>query len=190
MAERKSPRKLDGPALLEYALKTLSARAHSLGEMRQKLMRRADNPADIEPVLFKLKEYGALNDRKFAESFANNRLENRGHGRLRVLRDLRQRRVAPKLAEEAVQQTFSGQDEMALVDAYLERKYRSVSLPEYLADEKHMASAYRRLRHAGFSHGSVVKVLLRHAKQAELLETLATEEEPEAQPQEQPARED
>ena len=44
---------------------------------------------------------------------------------MRVLRDLRQRRVAPNLAGDAVKQAFESTDEIQQIEAYLERKYRN-----------------------------------------------------------------
>jgi len=58
---------------------------------------RAERPESIEAVMAKLKELGYVDDRKFAENYAAARLENEGFGKMRVLRDLRQRRVAPQL---------------------------------------------------------------------------------------------
>src|SRR5690242_972354 len=101
----RQPKRLDVDSLLSYALRVLGARAHSSGELRQKLARRAEHSSDIDAVLNKLKESGYLDDRRYAESYASARLENEGHGRARVLRDLRQRRVAPALAEKTVERT-------------------------------------------------------------------------------------
>src|ERR1039458_6285393 len=93
MKERKRPR-LDAAALWEYALRVLAGRAHSTGDLRQKLRGKAERAADVDPTIARLKEYGYLNDRKFAESFAAARLENEGLGKTRVLADLSRRRVA------------------------------------------------------------------------------------------------
>lgn len=165
-------KKLDHKGLQEYALKTLASRAHSIAELRQKLTRRAQEPADIEAVLARLREIGYLNDQRFAEGFATTEKESRGFGRMRVLRDLRARRVAPAVAEQAVAQLFQGQDETAAIEAYLERKFRGKDLPAYLKEDRHLASAFRRLRMAGFAAGPITRVLKRYAAQAEHLEDL------------------
>lgn len=182
MAIRKPVRKLNSEELFEFAVKALGARAHSTSELRQKLLRRAELVADIEPVLGRLKEYGYLNDKRFADSFATSRLENRGFGKTRVLQELRGRRVAPKLAEEAVARTFQGTDERVLVEQYLERKYRHTPLAEYLGDQKQLASVYRRLRRAGFSHGTTLSVLFRYSKDAAALDDAIPEEPTEDDP--------
>src|ERR1700730_1869692 len=88
--------------LWEYAVKALSMRAHSTGELRRKLTERAERAEDIDDVIHRLYDYGYLNDRRFAENYAGARLENQGFGKTRVLRDLRERKVSSGLAEEAV----------------------------------------------------------------------------------------
>lgn len=171
MSER-GPRKLDAGALWEYALRALGVRAHSAGELRQKLLRRAENQGDIPPILERLKEYGYLDDRRYAESFSAARLENQGFGRARVVSDLRKRRVAPGLAEKAVNAAYAETDETALVEAYLRRKFRGAALEQTLQDPRKLAAAYRRLRAAGFSAGNSIRTLKRFAAEPELLDSL------------------
>jgi regulatory protein len=168
---RKS-RLLDADGLLQYALRTLTGRALSAGELRAKLELRAERPELVRQTLERLKEYGYLDDRRFAEAFSTARLDSDGFGKQRVLRDLQRRRVAPGLARETVERVFAGADESALVEEYLRRKFRGVALEEYLAEPRHLASAYRRLRAAGFSAGIAIHVLKRHSKQAEALDGL------------------
>lgn len=166
----RGPKKLEFEKLLDYGLQQLGARAHSTGELRVKLQRRAAHTGDADEVLRRLKEAGYLDDRSFADSYAAVRLQSAGLGRQRVLRDLRERRVAPAVAEAAVNRTFAETDEIALIQAYLERKYRGKALAAYLAEEKNLAAAYRRLRYAGFSAGNSLRVLKQYAERAEELE--------------------
>jgi regulatory protein len=171
MAQRK-PKKLEREALWNYALRALGGRAHSIGELREKLKRRAENGGDVDDVLARLKRAGYLDDRQFAETFAAARLTSRGFGPRRVLGDLRMKRVAPKVAEEAVREAFRDTDETKLIEEFLARKYRRLSLKEYLADPRQLASAYRRLRLAGFGSPESIRVLKRYAEGAEELESL------------------
>jgi regulatory protein len=174
----RQPRQLDPDALLEYALRALAVRAHTVGELREKLRRRARDEAHIAPVLARLKEYGYLDDSRFAEAYSASRLENEGLGRARVLNDLRKRRVAPAVAEKAVSQTYQDADEPALIEAFLRRKFRATALDQYLAEPKHLAAAWRRLRHAGFSAGNSLAVLKRFAQEPELLDSLTDDPDP------------
>jgi regulatory protein len=170
MLGKRAPKKLDVDGLWSYSLKLLGGRALSTGEMRQKLIIRAEKEADVEFTISKLRDYGYLNDTRFAESYAALRRDDQGFGRMRVLRDLRQRRVAPNVAGDAVQQAFESTDEIQQIEAYLERKYRNVDLGELLQEDKKLQSVFRRLRYAGFSAGASVRVLKRYAAQADRLE--------------------
>jgi len=176
MHERK---RLNAPGLWEYALKALSGRAHSTGELRQKLLRRAERPEDIDDILGRLKDHGYLNDRRYAESFATARLENEKLGGSRVVRDLRQRRVAPELAETTVRDVYRDVDEVTLIEDWVRRKYRLAPRDSLFQSDKDMASAFRRLMRAGFRSGDILRVLKRFARNPELLDNFEPPQEEE-----------
>jgi regulatory protein len=176
MEERK-PRRLDADGLWEYALKSLGGRAHSIGELREKLRRRAERAGDIDGVLARLKEHQYLDDRRYAESFASARLANEKLGRTRVIRELRARRVAPALAERTVEKVYQGVLETALIEEWIRRKYRTAPREGLFQDQKDLAAAYRRLARAGFRTGEILNVLKRFAKDPELLDGFEPPEE-------------
>ncbi len=174
MAKRPAP-KLDSEALFQYAVSRLAARAFSTGELRQRLRPRAARPEDVEAVIARLKEYGYLDDRAFAESYAAARLDSGRFGARRVLRDLRSRRVAPSIAESTVREIYAKVDEDALIEDYLRRKYPSATA---LGDRKVMAAAYGRLLRAGFTPGNIIRVLKNFTHNPELLDGFEPPEEP------------
>jgi len=165
---------------MEYALRSLSGRAQSVGELREKLRRRAALMGDVDEVLAQLKDTGYLNDRRFAEGFAAARLSNDKFGSSRVVRDLRQRRVAPAVAEGTVKQVYEGVDESALIEEWIRRKYRTTPREGLFKEDKDLAAAYRRLARAGFRTGEIVRVLKRFAKNPELLDNFEPPEEEDA----------
>ena len=171
MNER-TPRRLAAEALWGYALRVLGGRAYSIGELREKLLRRAERAEDVPGLLARLKEYGYLNDQHFAASFSAARLENQGLGKARVLSDLRKRRVAPSVAEKAVREAYRDADETTLIEDYLRRKFRNKELTAWLSEPKHLAAAYRRLRMAGFTAANSIRVLKHFAAEPELLDSL------------------
>jgi regulatory protein len=172
-------RKLASQQLFEYAVKCLGVRAYSTGDLQSKLRLRAANPADVDATINRLKDIGYLNDQRFAESFASARVANDGFGRMRVLSDLRSRRVPGNLAEQAVEQALEGKSESDLIDSYIVRRMPSIAAGGKIEDERKLASAYRRLRRAGFSSGLILAALKRLAAKPELLEEPIEEEEPE-----------
>lgn len=175
----KHPKTLQAEELFAWAVKKLSGRASSIGELRTALLPRAQAPADVDAVLARLKEYGYLDDARFAESYAAARLENEGFGKSRVLRDLRQRRVAPDLAQRTVAQVYKDQDEPALIEDFLRRKYRTQPREAWLQTDKEMASAYRRLLRAGFTASNSIRVLRRYAANPDLLDAWESDPPPE-----------
>jgi regulatory protein len=177
MKENKRKR-LDADGLWQYALKALGARAQSTGELREKLRLRAANAADVDQALARLKDLGYLNDKRFAEGFAAARLSNEKLGGMRVIQDLRRRRVAPSLAETTVRKTYEGVDETALIEDWIRRKYRMTPRQGLFSGEKDLGAAYRRLARAGFRSGEIIRVLKRFAKDPDLLDGFEPPEEP------------
>jgi len=177
MKERR-PARLEAAALWEYALKVLAGRAHSTGELREKLRRKAERAGDVDPTIARLKEYGYLNDRKFAETFAAARLENEGLGRTRVLADLSRRRVAPAVAQQTVGKVYESIDEEALAEDFVRRKFRLAPKENLFQGEKDLAAAYRRLMRAGFRSATALTVLKRFARDPDLLDSFEPPEEP------------
>lgn len=173
----RAPKPLDLEGLLNYAARALASRAQTTSELREKLKRRATRREDVDEALHRLKDSGFLNDKRFAESFAAWRRENEGFGKARVLRDLMARRVAPSLARQAADAAYRQVDEVALIEKFLERKYRGKDLGALLGEEKNLASAYRKLRGAGFSAGNSIRVLKRYAAEADRLEEMESPEE-------------
>jgi regulatory protein len=174
---RPTSKPLDRSGLLAYAARTLASRAQSVSEMREKLKRRAENPEDVDDVLGQLKQAGYLDDKRLAASAANWRRENEGLGKTRVLRDLMARRVAPAVAKQAAEDAYRDVDEVAMIESFLARKYRGKDLGSLLSEEKHLASAHRRLRAAGFSSGNSIRVLKRYAAETDRLEDAESSEE-------------
>jgi regulatory protein len=166
MPSRRNPRKLGAEKLWQHALSTLGKRALSARELRRKLAGRAESSAVLAEVVAKLREYGFLDDERFAESFVSGRLDNHGYGPRRVLAELRSRQVSGKVAEQAVQKLYRDTDEKELAAQFLERKYRGNDLAKVLSEQKNFLSAYRRLIAAGFSARASIAVLRQFTAQA------------------------
>jgi regulatory protein len=167
---RRPAAKLASEALFEYAIKYLSLQACSSEALRSRLRLKAANLADIDPTIARLKEIGYLNDARFAESYAANRVENEGFGRMRVLRDLRAKRVPEKLADKALEQAFREKSESDMIDSFIDRRMHSLVAKGQIEDERELAKAYRRLRRAGFSSGGILTALKRLAAKPELID--------------------
>ncbi|HWD97557.1 MAG TPA: regulatory protein RecX [Bryobacteraceae bacterium] len=176
MRKLKKVQKLAADALFEFAVKTLAGRASSSAELAAKLRLKAERAEDVDATIARLKDLNYLDDARFAESFAHARVENNGFGRMRVLSDLRARRVSSKLADNAVNAVFEEKDEDALIDAYIARRIPSLAAHRSLgshgahgseeqedraARDRRLGSAYRRLQRAGFRSGAILAALKR-----------------------------
>jgi regulatory protein len=114
----------------------------------------ARGDAAIAAVLVRLKEHGYLNDASFAEAYARLRQENEKLGVRRVRQDLQQKGVGKELIAETLDARYGQSDEEALAREHLERKRIGKPL-----NEKETARVMRRLVAAGFSTGTIYKIL-------------------------------
>ena len=167
---KKTPKLLELEELKTYAAQALATRAQSSSELRARLRKKAARPEDVEEILAYLKESGYVDDSRFAGAFAEWRKENQGFDKTRVVRDLMSRKVAPAVAQAAVAKAFEGSDEVQLIEDFLARRYRGRNMKEFLAEQKNLASAFRRLRTAGFGASNSIRVLKRYASAAEEIE--------------------
>ncbi len=168
----RKPKALDEAGLFDYAVRALSARALTQGELRTRLRERAARAGDVDGVLARLKNYGYLDDRRFAETYSRLRRENQGFGKYRVLRDLKARRVHPELAEKVVTEAYRNLDERELIGQFLRRKLRYTGAPPRLDDRRKVASLYRMLLRAGFTSGKIWEALRKLAAQQEWVDSL------------------
>lgn len=149
---------LSAAGLFDYAVKALGRRMRSEAELRRLMKTRvahdAHGDAAIAAVLVRLKDYGYLDDKSFAETYARLRQENEKLGVRRVKQDLQQKGVHSDLIAETLEARYGNTNEEALARAHLERK--RIRKPE---NEKETARVMRRLVAAGFSTGVIYKIL-------------------------------
>jgi regulatory protein len=126
------------------AMNLLARREHSLGELRQKLLRRFDDPAMLETQLQKLVEENLQSDDRFAESFARQRA-GRGYGPARVRQEMREK----NLSDIAIARAF----ETAELDwwALAEKVYRKKFGEPGALELKEKARRVRFMQYRGFS---------------------------------------
>lgn len=87
---------------INYAARLLAARAHSEGELRQKLQRAACLPMTVDLVILKLQQLGFVNDADFAKEWASTRATHLG--RRRIADELRRKGIETDLIEQALGQ--------------------------------------------------------------------------------------
>jgi regulatory protein len=110
------------------ALRRLSRRDHSEHELRTALRRRGHPEEETDRAVDRLRRSGYLDDRGFAQRFAQFRLRHRRLGRARIRAALRARGVEPGHLEEglaaALEEVPEGRVLEELAQRYWERHRR------------------------------------------------------------------
>jgi regulatory protein len=161
---KKTPRPkkmLDAVGLYEYAVRQLASKMRTVAVLKR-LMRRHVEPGEageviIDAVVLKLKQQNYLNDIRFAQDYTRMRQENEKFGRRRVQQDLAQKGVHSELIAATLSTAYDDLDEAALCRAYIARK--RMKPPGNSNAQKETARIVGRLARAGFSTGTIFKVL-------------------------------
>ena len=115
----------------------LAAKQRSVEELRERLLAgRGATKANVEEVIARLREYGYLDDAKFAQSYASLRLRERPLGRRRLQRDLWLKKVDKEAAESALDEVFEATPETDLIDRAIAKRIRLRGKPGTREDAK------------------------------------------------------
>lgn len=134
----------------EQAVGYLAHREHSALELAHKLEKAGFDEQEISQTLESLQQAGLQSDRRYAESFANSRI-NRGNGSVRIRMELKERGVASEIITDVLQQTDI--DWFALA-AEVRVKRFGEQAPE---DYKNRAKQQRFLQYRGFTHDEITE---------------------------------
>ena len=123
--------------VFQRAAKLLAAKQRSVEELRERLLEgRGATKANVEEVIARLREYGYLDDAKFAQSYASLRLRERPIGRRRLQRDLWLKRVDKQTAETALDEVFESTPESDLIERAIEKRIRLRGKPKNREEAK------------------------------------------------------
>lgn len=123
--------------VFKRAAKLLAAKQRSVAELREKLATtRGATKANVEEVIARLREYGYLDDAKFAQSYASLRLRERPIGRRRLQRDLWLKKVDKQTAEAALDDVFESTPEEDLIDRAIAKRIRLRGKPKTREEAK------------------------------------------------------
>ena len=123
--------------VFQRAGKLLAAKARSVEELRERLLEgRGATKATVEEVIGRLREYGYLDDARFAQSYASLRVQQRPIGRQRLQRDLWLKKIDKQTADAALDQVFEATPEEGLIDRAIEKRVRLRGKPKTRAEAK------------------------------------------------------
>jgi regulatory protein len=141
---------------LQYAVKLLSVKNYSEKKLRDKLLGRQFTEGEITGAIARLQQERLLDDRRFAEEFVRARLAVRPRSGVILLRDLLQRGVGKKLAQEVIADLAPKENDEALARELVRRKLPMYSsLDEQTRRRRLMSLLARR----GFSYETIGRVL-------------------------------
>ena len=121
----------------ERAVKLLAAKSRSVAELRERLLqRRGTTEAVVETVIARLREYGYLDDERYAFTYASSKVKQRPVGRRRLERDLKVKKVENEVAAEALELVYSETPEEQLIDRAIDKRIRLRGRPKDRAEAK------------------------------------------------------
>lgn len=141
----------------EAALRLLSVRARSEGELYDRLRRKGFTDELSAAVIASLIEVGLLDDEAFARAWADERVRLRPVGPRRLVRELLSKQVDRELAGRVVEETFREHSEFDLARRAMQKKTR---VSGGVGDKKNRARLHSFLIRRGFSY-EVASVVLR-----------------------------
>ena len=121
----------------QRAIKLLAAKARSVAELRESLLQgKRSNAVVVEEVIERLREYGYLDDERFAFGYASLRVRQRPIGRARLARDLKFKQVGQEVADEALDLVYGEISEVELIDRAISKRVRLRGRPKDRAEAK------------------------------------------------------
>lgn len=145
-ASRLTPEQLRARTF-ERAGKLLAAKARSVAELRERLLERCSDEAVVETVIARLREYGYLDDERYAVSYASTKVRQSPLGRRRLEQSLAMKKVDRSVADEALDQVYAETPEEELIDLAIEKRVRLRGRPKTRAEAK---SLFDHLLRQGF----------------------------------------
>lgn len=158
--KRSGPRPAESPEdVFNYAIFLLSRRDYSEKEISEKMERKTDNEEWIELTVAKLKDIKYLDDEKFCASYIRNSVENKKHGKSRIVMELKRKGIDPNVIETYFDENEDEVDFHKSAKELLDSKMRSP-----IADQKERNKAQRFLASRGFNFDIINYAIKNHLK--------------------------
>ena len=140
---------------MQRAAKLLAAKPRSVAELRERLLEKSwTDEAAVDAALAKLKEYGYLDDERFAFGFASFRVRQKPVGRQRLARDLQLKQVPRETADAALDLVYQETPEEQLIEQAIRKRARLRGRPSTRQETK---SLYDHLLRQGFSYDLIIR---------------------------------
>lgn len=125
--------------------------------LREKLTGRCFEETDTDAALGRMCSEGWLDDRRYAERFAESALASGRYYGPRLRQEMRRRGLPAELVSEVLGRVLSGHDETGEVMAIVERRFSGFSFSSASDREKRRTIGF--LQRRGFSLSSILAAL-------------------------------
>jgi regulatory protein len=143
--------------VFQRAGRLLAAKQRSVEELRERLLEgRGATQAIVEEIIGRLREYGYLDDARYAHSYASLRVQQRPIGRQRLERDLRMKQIDKTTVDAALDSVFAEKPEAELIQQAIEKRVRLRGRPKTRAEAKKL---FDHLLRQGFAYELVSEKL-------------------------------
>jgi len=143
------------------ALKLLARRELTSAELRDRLLRKALAPEDVDRAVARLQADGTLNDRRAAVAIARTHALVKARGRLRIEQELKARGVPSEIVRSVLDEVFVELSEPELLERALRKRLRAGRI----TSELQFRRLYAYLARLGFPTDRIVDLLKKRMKE-------------------------
>lgn len=138
----------------------LAGRELSVAQLKRRLEGRGFDTAEIETVVERLREQGALDDTRVACAYARTASKIRHRGPDRIRREIEALGVDRAIAKQAVLEVLGEEDETAMIERAISRRLRGGTI----RDSAGFRKLYQYLVRQGFTASKVMAALKKRSK--------------------------
>ena len=146
--------------VVNYALYCLKSETNE-ATLRKKLKNKTDNLDWIDEAIVKVKDWGYLNDARYAGMYVRNAIKMKGWGERRIKQEMRMKGLADEVIEQALAENDDSEPESMALNA-LSKKFKTP-----IIEMKERARAQRYLVTRGFSFGDISNAIKAHNESLE-----------------------
>jgi len=140
---------------LKRALKFLSFRDRTEGELGARLAQLGFTPEIIQTTLDRLRRLHYVNDERFARDWVQARAEGRGYGRSRIAGELLRKGLPRSLIEPILDETATEADERKRASTLIQKRFKGRDLK----DPRTLRQAEHFLQRQGYSDALIAELL-------------------------------
>jgi regulatory protein len=157
ISQLKSSETLTPERAYQYALRLLAGRDYASSKLRGKLAARDISEKDVEATILRLQGEGWLDDRRYAERFAESALSTGRFYGPRLRMEMRRRGVPADLVDEILKRVLEEHDEVDELRLIIDRRYPGFVFSD--AGDKEKRRVITWLQRRGFGISLVVQAL-------------------------------